>query len=448
MKNTPRNLAVQILNRIEEGQAFAQPLLDAYLSRNILANTQDRGLLTRIVYGALRLRNRLDWVIRAVYSGNFESMAPGIRNILRVALYQVMFADRVPAYAATDEAVKMTKKMYPGRSNLVNAILRNAARKMDTIQYPSFDEDPLLHISVLHSHPLWIVKMWAEELGIEDTLALCKSNNEIPPLTIRANRLKTTRPDLIGMLEDCGCGAVPSKYSPDGIVLSDLSAPVVKMPLYEEGYIQIQDEASQLISILLDPKPGEMALDVCAGVGIKTTHMAELMQNRGRIVAMDISSKKVELSRVLARRLGATIIEPIVHDATKDPQDDLRGKFDRVLVDVPCSGMGTLRRNPEIKWNTTTEDMKKIPPLQKEILNHSAPYLKNGGIMVYATCTISSAENEKVVREFLAVHPDFECTRQTTSPIDMLDRHGMFRTFPHLHGTDGFFGAALKRKGE
>jgi 16S rRNA (cytosine967-C5)-methyltransferase len=359
-----------------------------------------------------------------------------------------MFADRVPAYAATDEAVKMTKKMYPGRSNLVNAILRNAARKMDTIQYPSFDEDSLLHISVLHSHPLWIVKMWAEELGIEDTLALCKSNNEIPPLTIRANRLKTTRPDLIGMLEDCGCNAAPSKYSPDGIVLSDLSAPVVKMPLYEEGYIQIQDEASQLISILLDPKPGEMALDVCAGVGIKTTHMAELMQNRGRIVAMDISSKKVELSRVLARRLGATIIEPIVHDATKDPQDDLHGKFDRVLVDVPCSGMGTLRRNPEIKWNTTTEDMKKIPPLQKEILNHSAPYLKNGGIMVYATCTISSAENEKVVREFLAVHPDFECTRQTTSPIDMLDRHGMFRTFPHLHGTDGFFGAALKRKGE
>ncbi|MBW2649273.1 MAG: 16S rRNA (cytosine(967)-C(5))-methyltransferase RsmB, partial [Deltaproteobacteria bacterium] len=406
MKNTPRNLSVQILNRIEEGQAFAQPLLDAYLSRNILANTQDRGLLTRLVYGALRLRNRLDWVIRAVYSGNFESMEPGIRNILRVALYQVMFADRVPAYAATDEAVKITKKMYPGRSNLVNAILRNAARKMDTIQYPSFDEDPLLHISVLHSHPLWIVKMWAEEFGIEDTLALCKSNNEIPPLTIRANRLKTTRPDLIGMLEDCGCGAVPSRYSPDGIVLSDLPAPVVKMPLYEEGYIQIQDEASQLISILLDPKPGEMALDVCAGVGIKTTHMAELMQNRGRIVAMDISSKKVEMSRVLARRLGATIIEPIVHNATKNSQDDLRGKFDRVLVDVPCSGMGTLRRNPEIKWNTTPEDLKKIPPLQKEILNRSVPYLKKDGIMVYSTCTISAAENEDVVREFLAVHPD------------------------------------------
>ncbi|MCK4534893.1 MAG: 16S rRNA (cytosine(967)-C(5))-methyltransferase RsmB [Syntrophobacterales bacterium] len=445
MKNTPRNLSVQILNRVEEGRAFAQPLLDAYLSKNILANTQDRGLLTQLVYGTLRLRNRLDWVIRAVYSGNFESMEPGIRNILRVALYQVMFADRVPAYAATDEAVKMTKKMYPGRSNLVNAILRNAARKMDTIKYPIFNEDPLLHISVLHSHPLWIVKMWAKQLSVEDTLALCKSNNEIPPLAIRANRLKTTRSNLIGMLEDCGCGAVPSRYSPDGIVLSNLPAPVGKMPLYEEGYIQIQDEASQLISLLLDPKPGEMALDVCAGVGVKTTHMTELMQNRGRIVAMDINRKKIEMSRVLARRLGATIIEPIIHDATKDPRNDLRGKFDRVLVDVPCSGMGTLRRNPEIKWNTTLEDMKRLPPLQKEILSHSASYLKKGGTMVYGTCTISSAENEEVVREFLSTHPDFEYARPTAFVAGMVDRAGTFRTFPHRHGTDGFFGAVLKR---
>ncbi|MBW2544961.1 MAG: 16S rRNA (cytosine(967)-C(5))-methyltransferase RsmB [Deltaproteobacteria bacterium] len=447
-KNNPRNLSVQILNRIEEKRAFAQPLLDAYLSRDILANTQDRGLLTRIVYGTLRLRNRLDWVIRVLYTGNFESMESGIRNILRVALYQMMFADRVPAYAATDEAVEITKKMYPGRSNLVNAILRNAVRRMNTIKYPLFDEDPLLHISVLHSHPLWIVKMWAEQLGIEDTLALCKSNNEIPPLAIRANRLKTTRPDLTGMLEDCGCGAAPSRYSPDGIVLSDLPAPVGKMRLHEEGYMQIQDEASQLISLLLDPQPGEMALDVCAGAGIKTTHMAELMQNRGRIVAMDISRKKVEMSHALSLRLGATIIEPVVHDATKAPLDDLRGKFDRVLVDVPCSGMGTLRRNPEIKWNTTPEDLKKIPHLQKEILNRSVPYLKKEGIMVYSTCTISAEENEAVVRNFLAVHPDFECIRQTTSPADMLDRHGMFRTFPHRHGTDGFFGAVLRIKKE
>jgi len=429
-------------------RAFAQPLLDAYLSRKVLANTQDRGLLTQLVYGTLRLRNRLDWIIRALYTGDFETMEPGIRNILRVALYQILFADRVPAYAATNEAVKMTKKLYPGRSNLVNAILRNATRRMDKIPYPLFEEDPLLHISVLHSHPLWIVEIWARELGVEDTLALCKSNNEIPPLTIRANRLKTTRPDLIGMLEDCGCVATPTQYSPDGIAISGLSEFIGKMRLYEEGYMQIQDEASQLISLLLDPKPGEMVLDVCAGVGIKTTHMAELMQNRGSIVAMDINRKKIEVSQALSLRLGATIIEPIVRDATQAPHNDLLGKFDRILVDVPCSGLGTLRRNPEIKWNTTPGDMKKNPHLQKEILNRSALYLKKGGFMVYSTCTVSSVENEEVVKAFLAVHPDFECARPATVPANMLDRHGMFRTFPHRHGTDGFFGAVLHKKGE
>jgi len=448
MKNSPRNLSVQILTRVEEDRAFAQPLLDAYLARNAFPNTLDRGLLTRLVYGTLRLRERLDWIIRAVYTGDFESMEPGIRNILRVALYQLLFADRVPAYAATNEAVKMTKQLYPGRSRLVNAILRNAARRMDTIKYPAFDKNPLLHISALHSHPLWIVKMWGEQLGVEDTLALCKSNNEIPPVAIRANRLKTTRSNLIGLLDDCDCGASPSKYSPDGIVLSDLNIPVGKMPLYEKGYIQIQDEASQLISLLLCPKPGDMVLDVCAGVGIKTTHMAELMRNTGRIIAMDINSKKIESSRALARRLGATIIEPIVHDATKPSQNDLRGKFDKVLVDAPCSGLGTLRRNPEIKWNTTPEDMKKFPPLQQEILNHSACYLKKGGIIVYATCTISSAENEEVVREFLSTHPDFEYACPTSLFTDLVDRTGTFRSFPHRHGTDGFFGAILKRKGE
>ncbi|TFG91516.1 MAG: 16S rRNA (cytosine(967)-C(5))-methyltransferase RsmB [Syntrophobacterales bacterium] len=447
MKDTPRPLAVQILNRVEEG-GFAQPLLDAFLSRVTLPTPQDRGLLTQLVYGTLRLRNRLDWIIREVYTGDFKSMEPGIRNILRVALYQVMFADRVPTYAATDEAVKMTKTLYPGRSNLVNAILRNAARRMDKIKYPLFDEDPLSHISVVHSHPLWLVRMWTKKLGLEETHSLCEANNEIPPLMVRTNRLKTTQPDLIARLKVSGCGAVPSRYSPDGIVLSDLPVSVGEMPLYKEGQMQIQDEASQLISLLVDPKPGETVLDVCAGVGIKTTHLAQLMRNSGRIVAMDINRKKIEPSRLLFRRLGATIIEPITYDATQDPPEDLRERFDRVLVDVPCSGLGTLRRNPEIRWNTTPEDMKKNPPLQKAILNRSVSYLKKEGVVIYSTCTISSAENEAVIEGFLVDNPGFECVRPATVPAEMLDETGRFRTFPHRHGADGFFSATLKRKGD
>jgi 16S rRNA (cytosine967-C5)-methyltransferase len=446
IKNTPRTLAVRILDRVDEG-AFAQPLLDAYLSRKTLSAAHDRGLLTQLVYGTLRLRGRLDWILSAVYTGTFEEMEPGIRNILRVALYQLLCTDRVPAYAATNEAVEMAKRRYPGRSNLVNAVLRNTARRMNTIPYPSFDEDPLSHISVVHSHPLWLVRQWAEEFGLEEALALCESDNEIPPLTVRANRLKTTRSDLIARLEASGCGASPSGYAPDGIVLSDLPVSVGEMPPYKEGHMQIQDEGSQMISLLVDPRPGETVLDLCAGVGIKTTHLAQLMHNNGRIVAIDISPKKIESSQILAHRLGATIIETVVHDATQDPPEDLRERFDRVLVDVPCSGLGTLRRNPEIRWNSTPEGLGAFPPLQKEILNRSVSYLKKGGTMVYSTCTLSSVENEAVIGEFLASHPDFGCIRPATVPDEMLDGTGMFRTFPHRHGADGFFGAVLKRKG-
>ncbi|MBW2560206.1 MAG: 16S rRNA (cytosine(967)-C(5))-methyltransferase RsmB [Deltaproteobacteria bacterium] len=446
MKNTPRTLAVQILNRVEEG-AFAQPLLDAYLSRATLPTAQDRRLLTQLVYGALRLRGRLDWVLGAVYTGTFDQMEPGIRNILRVALYQLMCMDRVPAYAATNEAVEMAKRLYPGRSNLVNAVLRNAARRMDTLPYPPFNEDPLSHISVVHSHPLWLVRMWADQLGLEETRALCESNNKTPSLTVRANRLKTTRADLIARLEESGCTATPSHYSPDGIALSHLPVSVGELPLYKEGHLQIQDEVSQMISFLVDPQPGETILDMCAGVGIKTTHLAQLMHNKGRIVAIDINRKKIESSQDLARRLGATIIEPIIYDATQDPPEDLRERFDRVLVDVPCSGLGTLRRNPEIRWNTTPETLGAFPPLQREILSHSASLLKKGGTVVYSTCTISSAENEAVIEGFLTDNPGFECVRPATVPTEMLDGDGMLRTFPHRHGADGFFGATLKRKG-
>jgi len=210
--------------------------------------------------------------------------------------------------------------------------------------------------------------------------------------------------------------------------------------------LQIQDEASQLISSLADPKPGEAVLDICAGEGIKTTHLAQMMQNTGRIVAMDISRKKVESSRELSRRLGAAIIEPVVHDATKPPSRDLWGRFDRVLVDVPCAGLGTVRRNPEIKWHTTPEDLGAFPPLQREILNRSAAYLKEGGIMVYSTCTIDSAENEKVVGKFLLDNSAFELVRPATVPAALVDEAGFFRTFPHRHGTDGFFGAVLRKK--
>lgn len=449
MRGNPRQLATTILDRVDKEQSFAEPLLDSLLSQNILSSIQDRRLLTEIVYGTLRMRNRIDWFIESIYTGDSKKMETGIKNILRVGLYQIMFTDRIPAYAAVDEAVKLARKAYPGRDGLVNAILRNAIRKMDTVKYPDFEEDPAAHISAFHSHPGWLVDKWIEQLGIEETVEFCKSNNERPPLTLRINRLKTERAGAIKALHEEGFTARPTEYSPDGTIISNPEIPVREMSLYKKGYLLIQDEASQLISFVLDPRPGDTILDVCSGAGIKTTHMAGLMKNSGKIVALDINRRKIEGLKELSRKFGATIIEPKTGDVTKDMGSAYREQFDRILVDVPCSALGTLRRNPEIKWNKTAGDMEKFPRLQKKILNRCADYLKRGGIMLYSTCTIQEDENEEVVKDFLRANPDFTCIHPSVPKAwKMTDGEGFFRTFPHRHGTDGFFGALLLKKKE
>ena len=447
MKNNPRRIAVEILNRVDKTGSFAEPILDSYLSRNIFANIHDRRLLTQLVYGTLRMRGPLDWVIEHLYKGRMEAMDAGIKNILRTGLYQLMFTDRIPEFAAVDEAVKITEKAYPGRSGLVNAILRNAIRKKGEFEYPAIDKDPLLHISIVHSHPLWMVERWTEIFGVEETLEMCRANNEIPPLTLRVNKLKTDRDKLLKKFSDEGLAVRPTKFSPDGIIISNPPTPVRETKYYKTGHIQVQDEASQLISLLANPKPGERIMDICAGVGGKTTHMAETMQNDGSILAIDISPKKIGLLKALSKRLGVTIINTLVEDAASVSKNTLYGKFDHVLVDAPCSGLGTLRRNPEIKWRLLPEDLKTLPPLQKKILNNAARYLKSGGTLIYSTCTIMPEENEEVVEAFLADNLDFHSI-DPPAVINrrMIDNKGFFRTYPHHHGTDGFFGAVLLKE--
>jgi 16S rRNA (cytosine967-C5)-methyltransferase len=447
VKNSPRSLASHILTRIEEERAFAEPLLDSFLSRNILALQKDRNLCTQLVYGTLRMRNRIDWILRTFYKGDYESMERGLKNILRVALYQIIFTDRIPSYAAVDEAVKITKEEYSGRDRLVNGILRNALRKMDEIQYPRFDEDPERHISLYHSHPLWLVRKWMRELGAEETHKLCRSNNEIPPLTLRVNELKMTRSEVIEKFSAEGVEARPTMISPDGVEVSGLSVPPGEMALFKAGMFQFQDEASQLVSYLLNPKPGDRVLDLCAGSGIKTTHMAALMKNRGTILALDIQGKKLSSLKEMSRRMGASIIDCMTGDAAEDLGERYHGKFDRVLVDAPCSGLGTVRRKPEIKWHTTKKAIENMATLQKKILNRSASYLTKGGILAYSTCTIAYEENEEIVRDFLETNKEFRCSRPSgTSLIDMINDKGFFRAYPHRHGTDGFFGALLVKE--
>jgi len=284
--------------------------------------------------------------------------------------------------------------------------------------------------------------------GIDQTVALCAANNEIPPLTLRVNRWKTTREGVIKKMRHDGFDVRTTDFSPDGVVLINPAIPPREIPCYQMGYISVQDEASQLIAHLVDPKPSETILDICAGAGGKTCHLAEIMGNQGSIIALDISVQKIESLQNTAKRLGITMVDTMVGDATRDLGSIFRGKFDRVLVDAPCSGLGTLRRNPEIKWRISPEDIKNSASLQKRLLKNATSCVEKGGTLIYSTCTIMPEENEDVIEDFLERHGDFR-RLQPPGVIDgqMVDNRGFFRTDPYRHGTDGFFAAILEKNG-
>ena len=447
MKESARSLAVDILLRIDQAGLFAEPLLDEALSQGGLTDIHDRRLLTEIVYGTLRMRGRIDWVIARFYKGEPATMDGAVRNILRTALYQLFFTDRIPAFAIVDEAVKIVKALHPTASGLVNAILRNVIRMEKEIPWPDFEKDPAGHIAVVHSHPLWLVKQWIALFGIGETLDLCKANNAIPPLALRVNRLRATREAVMQNLQQGGFAVRKTEYSPDGLTLTHSAMPVRETSSHKEGQVQVQDEASQLAACLLDPKAGEKILDACAGVGVKATHLAEIMQNQGTIAAIDLSRQKMKALRENAKRLGISIIEPLVRDLREDLGETFRGVFDGILLDVPCSGLGTLRRNPEIKWRIMAEDLHRHAGLQKRLLAGAAGCLKQGGRLVYSTCSMMPGENEAVVADFLSRRKDFRCIHPPSLiPPSMVTSEGFFKTRPDRHGTDGFFGAVLMKK--
>jgi len=442
-------MAVEILDRVEEEGAYAEPLLDASLSGHPQTKLEDRRLITEIVYGTLRMRGQLDWVIECLYRGKFNAMDVSISNILRTGLYQLLFTERIPDFAIVDEAVEITKKIHRRGSGLVNAILRNFIRKKDQIQYPEIEKDPAHHISIVHSHPLWMVKKLIEMFGVEETTAFCKANNQIPPITVRVNTLKTTRERTKKELSQHGFEVKETAFSPDGLIVSNRTTSVRETDAHTSGRIQVQDDASQLIGRLVSPKPGERVLDLCAGMGGKTAHLAAIMKNHGSILAIDISKKQIDALSKNLKRLDVTIVDTHMGDAREKPGKAFVESFDRVLIDAPCTGLGTLRRNPEIKWRALPADADKCSVLQKAILENAAPYLKRGGSLIYSTCTITGEENEEVIEDFTNRHPDFICIRPPdTINLSLVDDHGYFRSYPHRHGTDGFFGAVLcKRHG-
>ncbi len=444
MKHSPRQTAVEILNRIETEGAYAEPLLNAALSGTAFASPADRGLLTELVYGTLRMRGRLDWVIGQLYRGEMAALEATVRNTLRTGLYQLTFTDRIPPFAAVNEAVAIARILSPAASGLVNAILRSALRKKETIAWPDMATDPEKAIAVLHSHPAWLVRRLLAQFGGEETIAICRANNAVPPLAIRVNTLKTSREQALAALANEGIAAGPATFSADGITLTSPAPGLRETASYKEGLIRIQDEASQLIARIVAPRPGERILDLCAGAGGKTLHLAALMENRGSITAVDLHSERLRMLREEVERLGVTIVETRTGDAAA-PAESLRGAFDRVLLDAPCSGLGTLRRNPEIRWRITPKDLTVCMQVQKRLLASAAGCVRPGGRLVYSVCAVTPEENEIVIGDFLRNRPDFTRIPPENLPPALIDAQGLFRSAPHLQGMDGFFGALLIR---
>ncbi|PKN50989.1 MAG: 16S rRNA (cytosine(967)-C(5))-methyltransferase RsmB [Deltaproteobacteria bacterium HGW-Deltaproteobacteria-13] len=447
MKISVRHQAVEILNKVSASDAFASPLINDYLDKNDLSGTPDGRLLTHIVYGVLRLRGHLDWILSKLYRGDFDKMDEGIKNVLRVGLYQLKFSDRLPAFAVVNEAVKTAKIIQPEKSALVNAVLRNYLRHGQNIAFPSLKKNPAEYMAAFHSHPLWLVKEWIKIFGPDETKLLCSANNELPPLTLRVNTLKISREEIKQKLVLAEFTPEDTEYSPDGMILNTSANPIQKTDFFENGFLRIQDEAAQLISYLINPEGTESMLDACAGSGGKATHLAAILKNKEQIIAVDRNTERLAELKQEAARLGINIIETQTGDLSVSLPDSFNGKFDHVLVDAPCSGLGTLRRNPEIKWRTTEKDLRNFTAAQKIILQNASAAVKKGGRLIYCTCSLLPRENENIIDDFLKLNSNFSiCLPPALIDKQLIDSRGFFHTYPHKHNMDGFFGAILKRQ--
>jgi len=445
-KKGARELALEILYAVETKEAYANLELNFFLER-YNPPREERALAAELVYGVLRRRNTLDWIIRQYAQRSLEKMTPWIRNILRLSVYQLLYLNRIPVSAACNEGVNLAKKKgHLGVSKFVNGILRNIARNLDNVPWP---KDLALFISIKYSHPLWLVERWLNRLGKEETIRLCEVNNEPPPLSIRTNTWKTNRQELLEVLQQEGIRGEASTLIPEGIQIRGIFS-LQNLPSYQAGLFQVQDESSMLAAYLLAPEPGETILDACSAPGGKTTHLAQMMGNRGKIIANDYHPHRVKLVEESCRRLGIEIVETRVGEAEK-LAEFYQEKMDRVLVDAPCSGLGVLRRKPDARWKKKPEDLEELPKIQLAILESSAQCVKPGGNLVYSTCSIEPEENREIVTEFLARNKEFQLGEVKNYlpqefPLKTSANPGYLQIYPQDYQTDGFFLSRLERK--
>ncbi|UBF23721.1 16S rRNA (cytosine(967)-C(5))-methyltransferase [Kovacikia minuta CCNUW1] len=480
MTQDPRQLAFFALRSIHRG-AFADVAVDKILSQSDLSGS-DRRLLTELVYGSVRRQRTLDALINQFAKKRAEQQPPNLRTILHLGLYQLHYLDQVPASAAVNTTVDLAKQNgFAGLAGFVNGVLRQTVRETEargqnpgtrnqepgtrnqeeiqnsytphpTPPLPTPSSSPIPHppslterLGILHSFPDWMINVWLEQLGQEETERLCEWMNQTPHIDLRVNQLRSSVETVEAAMQAAGIKIRQVPHLPHALRLQEHVGSIQNLPGFQPGWWMVQDSSAQLVGYLVNPQPGEVVVDACAAPGGKTMHLAELMQDQGTVWACDRTPSRLKKLQQNADRLGLRSVKICPGDSRNLPQ--FIGQCDRVLVDAPCSGLGTLHRHADARWRQTPDSVKELATLQTELLKQTAEWLKPGGILVYATCTLHPTENEIVIQTFLNQH----CTWQieppapNSPPAAFASPEGWIKVWPHQHGMDGFFMVRLKK---
>ncbi len=443
-----REEAVQLVYKVTEQGAYANLALMKTLRHSKL-NVADRSLLTNLVNGTIRMLKHLDWVLNVFLKQDINKQNPWLRSILRVSAYQIMFMDRIPHFACVNDAVEMSRKQCDTNlAKVTNGVLRNLIRHKDDIKYPTPGSPE--YLAVYYSHPRELVDTLLNVYGAEQCENILAYNNQPARIDFRVNTLKTSRDQLIQELHQDGVKCYPSPVLPCSIRIGAMEGSLDDLPAYKEGQFYVQNEAAMLAAIILDPLPGEKVLDLCCGVGGKTTHMAEKMKNQGYIKAYDSYTQKIDILKANCTRLGIRIVDVRPEDIMLVEEKQPTG---RVMLDVPCSGSGVLNRRSDARWNKDIIAIKQLTRLQLQFLQKAGSLLKDGGYLLYSTCSILPEENEYVVQDFIADNPfDLVGFDQKLSffPLDAGDkenaRQGMLTLLPGKYDTDGMFFALMQKR--
>ncbi len=445
-----RACAVKIICRCERTDSYLDKLMDSEL-RNSNFNDFDKALLNELTHGVIRWMRRLDWFLNGFYRGQYEKCLPEVRNAMRVALYQILFLNKIPYSAAVNEAVEFIKRLHGDKhAGVVNGLLRTIIRSLDNLVWPSRDIDEVNYLGMVQSHPNWMVKRWVTRFGFEDAEKLCEFNNKRPILGLRINTTKTTLEEVEKGLQAENFQTRRGNNSPNFVTIRAM-AKIYNNEMFKKGWFSIQDESAGLPSLLLAPQKGESILDVCAAPGGKTSHIYELTNGEANIYAVDKYLSRIERMERNFERTGMKGVTTI-HDDVNMPESELLskeliGKMDKILVDAPCSGLGVISKKPDIKWKRELEDICKLQALQVEILENSVKYLKPQGVIVYSTCTTEVEENIDVVHKFLEKHPEFKIDKADKYVNKrIVNEEGCIETFPMRNYVDGSFSVRLIRE--